>query len=203
MDVYICLSMQWLIFVVGTGWMYGGKSSIFLPKSLYNSLTSDSLTTWKVRVLFEAKAEGEVELQAVYLSGKRVIKAFMRGGQAQLQLPARELPQEVILQAPGYLPIKLIHLSVEKQELDFTNPKHIHRGSGYILRDGRVYLAAGELGQLPEEPHPVINAYDIELFILAQKQQDLRADFNGDNKVDEADLQLLKKNQNLLLSTEL
>ncbi|MCS6895620.1 MAG: hypothetical protein NZZ60_05665 [Bacteroidia bacterium] len=174
-----------------------------LPEYESSSQTSNLAEVWVVRVLFEGKDKGEVELHFIYPSEKKVIRAFVSQGQAQISMSLSESLKEVVAYGVGHLPVRLMKISHTKRELDFTDPKNLHPNSGYILRQGRAYLAAGELGQLPEQPNPIINAYDVEMFLIAQKQQDLRADFNDDGRVDEGDFHLLVKNQNRLLQTEL
>ncbi len=127
------------------------------------------------------------------------------GGKAVFALPSSELAGEISLAAVGHLPVRLaqpIRLT-PGAVLDFTDPKALHPKSGYVEKQGKAYLAAGELGSLPDEPYPVINAYDYELFLKAMQSGDLRADFNGDGRVDARDAELLLKNQDKLLSTEL
>ncbi len=159
-----------------------------------------------LRAALEGKGDGEVSI--IFRQGAYEVRfpARLSEGKAIITWPAGwQGPAEIILSAFGYLPLRYGQkVSPGKHTtLDFTDPRAIHAESGYALKDGKVYLAAGDLGQLPDEAHPIINAYDIELFYIAQKNQDLKADFNGDGRVDEADFALLLKNQNLLLRTVL
>lgn len=127
------------------------------------------------------------------------------GGKAVFELSPPGIAGEITLAAVGHLPVRLaqpIRLT-PGVVLDFTDPKALHPKSGYVEKHGKACLAAGELGSLPDEPHPVINAYDYELFLKAMQSGDLRADFNGDGQVDARDADLLRKNQDKLLSTEL
>lgn len=158
---------------------------------------------WEIRALLEGRGDREVVLRFLSSSGEKVVNTRLREGKAQVRLEENLSFKEVILQAEGYLPVKLFYNPTEGWLLDFTRPANLHSKSGYIIQQGRAVLAAGELGSLPEETQPTINAYDIELFLQAYRQQDLRADFTGDGKVDEQDFGLLLKNQALLLRTEL
>lgn len=159
---------------------------------------------WEVRALLEVRDAGDVKLHFVSRKGEeKTIFTTLRAGGARVELPSGFLPSRVILSAGGHLPVVLVYEPEHGYRLDFTDPKRLHSKSAYVLRDGRAALAAGDLGALPGEPHPVINAYDIELFLQAEKAQDLRADFTGDGRVDEKDFQLLLKNQSQLLETEL
>jgi hypothetical protein len=159
-----------------------------------------------IRAALEGKGDGPVEV--TFRQGSRSIRmpAQIQEGLLHLSWPAHwQGPAEIILSAPGYLPVRYKHpISPGKPHyLDLTDPKSLHEGSSFVLIAGKAHLAAGDLGQLPDETHPIINAYDIELFYLAQKSQDLKADFTGDGRVDEADFALLLKNQNLLLRSVL
>ena len=159
-----------------------------------------------IRAALEGKGDGPVEV--TFRQGSRSIRmpAQLQKGLLHLSWPANwQGPAEIILSAPGYLPVRYKHpISPGKPHyLDLTDPKSLHEGSSFVLIEGKAHLAAGDLGQLPDETHPIINAYDIELFYLAQKSQDLKADFTGDGRVDEADFALLLKNQNLLLRSVL
>ncbi|MCS7153463.1 MAG: hypothetical protein N2253_01660 [Bacteroidia bacterium] len=158
---------------------------------------------WEVRALLEGRGEGEIVLHFLSSSGEKVVNTRLREGRAQIRLEKGFSFREVILRAEGYLPVRLLSNHTEGGLLDFTRPANLHPKSGYLIHQGKAILAAGELGSLPEETQPTINAYDIELFLQAHKRQDLRADFTGDGKVDEQDLKLLLKNQALLLRTEL
>ncbi len=160
----------------------------------------------EIHAALEAKANGLVEVH--FRQGGQAVRvpAHLQKGTAEVSWPAGWMgPAEIILSAPGYLPIRYKETILPGQttRLDLTDPKALHEKSSYVLIDGRAHLAAGDLGKLPDEAHPIINAYDIELFYIAQKNQDLKADFNGDGRVDEADFALLLKNQNLLLRTVL
>ena len=160
----------------------------------------------EIRAALEGKGDGPVEVRFRYGSRIVSVPAQLEKGALQVSWPAGWLgPAEIILSAPGYLPIRYKEAILPGQttRLDLTDPAALHEKSSYILIDGKAFLAAGDLGQLPDEAHPIINAYDIELFYIAQKKQDLKADFNGDGRVDEADFALLLKNQNLLLRTVL
>ncbi len=146
-----------------------------------------------IRVSVQA-ADGEV----IELAGT------LQGGKAVLPL-ARPMTGVVYLYVPGYLPVRTAGgVSLKPgMVLDLSYPQILHPKSGFVEKEGKAFLAAGELGSLPSEKSPVINAYDYELFLLAQKSQDLQADYNGDRRVDEKDLDFLLKNQTLLLRTEL
>lgn len=160
----------------------------------------------EIRAGLEGKSDGPVEVRFRYGSRMVSVSAYLEKGKFQIAWPAGWMgPAEIILSAPGYLPVRYKEAIFPGQttRLDFTNPEALHEKSNCVLIDGRAFLAAGDLGQLPDEAHPIINAYDIELFYMAQKNQDLKADFNGDGRVDEADFALLLKNQNLLLRTVL
>ena len=160
----------------------------------------------EIRAALEGKGDGPVEVR--FRQGSKIVSlpAHLQKGQLWISWPVGwQGSAEIILSAPGYLPIRYKEAIRPGQatRIDFTDPKALHPESGYVLMDGQAYLAAGDLGKLPDEAHPIINAYDIELFYIAQKNQDLKADFNGDGRVDEADFALLLKNQNLLLRSVL
>jgi len=156
-----------------------------------------------MRAMLEGKANSEVRILFRQGSKRMVFDAYLKEGQAEISWPLWEGSMEVILSAPGYLSVRYGQLITAGQALDFTDPKNLHPESGFVIIKGKAHLAAGDLGRLPDESRAIINAYDIELFYIAQKNQDLTADFNGDGRVDEADLALLMKNQNLLLQSEL
>jgi len=160
----------------------------------------------EIHAALEGKGDGLVEVRFRYGAKIVSVPAHLEKRALQVSWPAGWIgPAEIILSAPGYLPLRYKETILPGQttRLDFTDPKALHEKSSYVLIDGKAALAAGDLGQLPDEAHPIINAYDIELFYIAQKNQDLNADFNGDGRVDEADFALLLKNQNLLLRTVL
>lgn len=163
--------------------------------------------SFSVRALLEGRGgQGpiQVELRApseqVY-----VLRGELKEGQATFPLPEKNLTCEAVLSAPGYLPVRVAGplTLLDGSVIDFTDPKALHPKSAFVEKMGKAYLAAGELGALPDEPFPVINAYDYELFLQALQSGDSRADFNGDGKIDAADAQLLLKNQDKLLTTEL
>lgn len=160
----------------------------------------------EIHAALEGKDDGLVEIH--FRQGRHAVRVpvHLQKGTAEVSWPVGwQGPAEIFLLAPGYLPVRYRHPITPGQfiRLDLTDPKALHEGSGFVQIAGKAHLAAGDLGQLPDEAHPIINAYDIELFYIAQKNQDLKADFNGDGRVDEADFALLLKNQNLLLRTVL
>ncbi len=162
--------------------------------------------TLRVQAALEGSLNGPVEV--VIKTGRQVyrLSGRLEGGNAEWKLPAAPLePAEVWIQSPGYLPLRYRHPLVGKGPflLDFTRPENLHPHTSYVEKSGKACLAAGELGSLPDETHPVINAYDVELFLEAWKRQDKQADFDQDGAVTEKDYQLLLKNQNQLLSTQL
>ncbi|MCS7162112.1 MAG: hypothetical protein NZ958_02115 [Bacteroidia bacterium] len=157
----------------------------------------------EVRAFLEGKEEGVVFLELRTAAGTFTLQSHLQKGCARFHLPVLTGLQEVILSAPGYLPLRHgqpVSL-LQKNVWDFTDPAALHPYSGFVEKDGKAYLAAGELGRLPSEAYPVINAYDIERFLEALRQQDLLADFDNSGRVDEKDYQLLLKNQARLLST--
>ncbi len=161
------------------------------------------------KFLVLARLEGEAAREGVicFTQGGRTIRLPIRieAGQAQTTWPAGwQGPALIRLEVPGYLPVRLAApVSPSAQVLDFTQPENLDSASGFVVSGDEAYLAAGDLGALPDERYPTINAYDLELFYLAHQSQDLRADFNGDRIVDEKDLSLLLKNQNQLLQSRL
>lgn len=163
--------------------------------------------SFSVRALLEGRGgAGTLQVELRTRSGQvHRLEGELKEGQATFPLPGKTFSGEVILSAPGYLPIRLAApLSLSAGSVvDFTNPKALHPKSSFVEKSGKAYLAAGELGALPDEPHPVINAYDYELFLQALQAGDKRADFNGDGQIDAADAEILLKNQGNLLTTEL
>lgn len=159
--------------------------------------------TWEVRALFQAKSDGLVTLRFLASDGEKVLTTTLRDGRAFVQLPDSFRFSQVILTAEGHLPLVFSSKASPEGIIDFTAPYHLHPYSAYALVGGRSTLAAGDLGNLPDEPFPIINAYDIELFLQAERAQDKRADFNGDGRVDAADFEILLHNQNKLLQTRL
>jgi hypothetical protein len=161
--------------------------------------------SFTVRAALEAKAESPLFL--VLKSGGKEwrFSGYLQGGQAHFDTPQLPLKGEVFLEAPGYLPLRYKEpiALVSGGALDFTQAAFLHPRSAYVEKEGKACLAAGELGRMPGEPYPVINAYDIELFLQVQASQTPEADFNGDGQVDARDYELLLKNQALLLHTEL
>ncbi|MCX7606216.1 MAG: hypothetical protein N2170_02975 [Bacteroidia bacterium] len=164
--------------------------------------------SFQVRFLLEARQEAPFQL--VLRTGERMLdlKGHLLSGKAtaELSVPSSlTSPAEALLFVPGYLPLRLAE-PVQVEEgviLDFAQPQLLHRECGYVEKEGRAYMAAGELGSLPGEPYPVINAYDYELFLRALATQDSLADFNGDARVDVEDQKIILKNQSLLLHTNL
>jgi len=162
--------------------------------------------SFTVQALLEGgKAHSPVRV-SVWAAGGEVVElsGTLHEGKAVLPL-ARPMTGVVYLYVPGYLPVRTAGVVSLKPGvvLDFSHPQILHPKSGFVEKEGKAFLAAGELGSFPSEKNPVINAYDYELFLLAQKDQDLRADYTGDGRVDEKDLDFLLKNQTLLLRTEL
>lgn len=156
---------------------------------------------WQIQALLEAKSEGPIEVSFRTPKGEVSSTGYLKGGEAEVQVSPPALPTEAVIYVPGHLPLRLIH--IEGTQLDFTDPKRLHPRCAYILKGGKAALVAGELGSLPDETHPIINAYDMELFLQMQPTQSLEADFNGDGRVDEQDMEILLKNQSLLFTTEL
>lgn len=182
---YFCHTMRW-------GWL-----------ALVGGLWAQS------PLLVLAKLEGGAAREGVirFIQGKQVVTLplLLRGGEAYVSWPSGwRGPAVVELAVPGYLPIRLAKpVTFGAKQLDFTQPQNLDPASGFVLIEGQAYLAAGDLGALPEERYPTINAYDLELFLTAHQNQDRRADFNGDGVVDEKDLAFLVKNQNVLLQSRL
>ncbi|MCX8111943.1 MAG: hypothetical protein N3E49_01905 [Bacteroidia bacterium] len=159
---------------------------------------------WEVRAILEGQTTRPISLRFISELYTEEVSGTLQEGRALVSTKLVQSPKEVILSAPGYLPVRLIYPCGQGKVLDFSNPDCLHPNSAHILGpNGRAMLAAGELGSLPDNPRPVINAYDIELFLQAEKVQDTRADFNGDGRVDDQDFHLLLKNQALLLQTDL
>ncbi|MEN2992818.1 MAG: hypothetical protein ABDH91_04615 [Bacteroidia bacterium] len=157
----------------------------------------------EVRAFLEGREDGIIFLELRTSAGTFTLQSYLQKGRARFHLPVLAGLQEAILSAPGYLPLRHGQPAslLQKKVWDFTEPGALHAQSGFVEKDGKAYLAAGELGRLPSEPYPVINAYDIERFLEALRQQDLSADFDNSGRVDEKDYQLLLKNQARLLST--
>lgn len=159
--------------------------------------------TWEVRALFQAKSDGPIMLRLLSSDGEKVVSTTLRDGKAQIDLPQGFRFSQVVLIAEGHLPLVFSPKAALQGVIDFTDPALLHPQSAYVLVGEKAVLAAGDLGRLPDDPHPVINAYDIELFFQAERTQDKRADFNGDGKVDTADFEILLHNQGKLLQTRL
>lgn len=159
--------------------------------------------TWEVRALFQAKSDGPITLRLLSPEGEKVISTMLQNGKAQIQLPQDFRFSRVILTAEGHLPLVFSPKAALQGVIDFTDPSLLHPQSAHVLVGEKAALAAGDLGRLPDDPYPVINAYDIELFLQAERTQDKRADFNGDGKVDTADFEILLHNQGKLLQTRL
>lgn len=161
-----------------------------------------------LRILAALEAAQEAPIEVILRAGSHEwrFQGQLEGGTAEWKLPA-PLPQpaEVWIHSPGYLPLRYRQplQGPGPFVLDFTRPENLHPRTSYVEKSGKACLAAGELGSLPEESHPAINAYDLELFLEAWKRQDPRADFDKDGSITEKDHQLILKNQNALLSTEL
>jgi hypothetical protein len=162
--------------------------------------------SFAVQVFLEGgKAYSPIQARVLGAGGEVLeLSGTLSEGKAVFSLP-RPVEGVVCIYVPGYLPVRTRGAVSLRPGvvLDLAHSQNLHPQSGFVEKEGKVFLAAGELGSLPSEKHPVINAYDYELFLLAQKSQDLQADYNGDRRVDEKDLDFLLKNQTLLLRTEL
>lgn len=177
--------------------------AVFWGAGLVGIVLSQSL-----RVLAALESRQDAPIEVVLRAGSQEWRLLgqLESGTAEWKLPAPlSRPTEVWIQSSGHLPLRYGKLISGQGPflLDFTRPENLHPHTGYVEKSGKACLAAGELGSLPDEPHPVLNAYDLELFLEAWKRQDLRADFDGDGAVTQKDHQLLLKNQNALISTEL
>jgi len=160
----------------------------------------------RVQAALESSPNGPIEVVIKAGSQTWRLSGRLEGGTAEWKWPVALLePAEVWIHSPGYLPLRYRYPLQGKGPflLDFTRPENLHPHTSYVEKAGKACLAAGELGSLPDEIHPVINAYDVELFLEAWKRQDKQADFDQDGAVTEKDYQLLLKNQNQLLSTQL
>jgi|GEM_PF-1304479 len=169
-------------------------------------LTIGWAQTLRVQAALEGSPNGPIEVVVKAGSKAWLLSGQLEGGTAEWKLPAPlHEPAEVWIRSPGYLPLRYRQPLKGPGPflLDFTRPENLHPHTSYVEKSGKACLAAGELGSLPDEAHPVINAYDVELFLEAWKQQDKQADFDQDGAITEKDYQLLLKNQNQLLSTQL